>query len=233
MNSKYKVSFLIPTYNCEKYIREALLSITCQISNECEVIILDDGSTDNSHLIISETLDTFNGLIHFRYGCNIKNSGEGISRDNLIKNATGEYIIFVDSDDWLHPKFYETISEQLQTKCDIYFYDFIAYEYDGTEKVIRSVEKNNLYGYVKAFPCAWNKCVRKSLYIDNGIHYGKGYYIDLGTSYKLVLKATGIEYVKKPLYLYRKRKGTNLSNIFGLNLLQIYDRYVNLIDHKA
>lgn len=94
---RVKVSIIIPVYNAEMYIRETLKSVVEQTISEIEIIIVNDGSTDNSQKIIDEYCKNDKRIISLVQ----KNLGPGSARNNGIINSTGEYICFVDSDDLL------------------------------------------------------------------------------------------------------------------------------------
>lgn len=101
----YKVSVIIPVYNAEKYLKKCIDSVLSQTLKEIEIILVDDGSTDNSSQILDEYAKKHNNLkvIHQQ------NSGPAKARNVGIENATGEYIGFVDSDDYLASNMYELL----------------------------------------------------------------------------------------------------------------------------
>lgn len=111
------ISIITPVYNVEKYIRRCLTSINNQTFNDFEVILVDDGSTDNSGAICDQwaKADERFTVIHQ------KNSGAGAARNAGLKIARGKYIGFVDSDDWIDPQMYKVLIEALENnaECDI------------------------------------------------------------------------------------------------------------------
>lgn len=114
------VSIIVPVYNTEKYISECLHSVTQQSYPHIEIIAVDDGSTDNSLSILNEISATDNRLKVFSQ----RNQGVSAARNLALKKATGEYIMFVDADDWIAPS---TIEECLQAigDADICFFAYI------------------------------------------------------------------------------------------------------------
>lgn len=100
----YKISVVIPVYNSEKYLRKCVDSILAQTLKEIEIILVDDGSTDQSGAICDEYAKNPNVKVVHQ-----KNSGPAITRNNGIHLATGEYIGFVDSDDYIDPEMYEDL----------------------------------------------------------------------------------------------------------------------------
>lgn len=103
-DNMYKISVIVPVYNSERYLRRCVDSILAQALKEIEVILVDDGSTDSSSLICDEYAKNPNVKVIHQ-----KNSGPAITRNVGIQHATGEYIGFVDSDDYIAPEMYENL----------------------------------------------------------------------------------------------------------------------------
>ena len=127
-----KVSVIIPVYNCEKTIRRTLESITKQTYNEYEVIIVNDGSKDNSYQIISDYIKNDN---RFKL-VDQKNSGVSNARNKALSLITGDYICFIDGDDWISPDYFENITIDLDNH-DMVFYSYIMV---GKEDKIKSCD---------------------------------------------------------------------------------------------
>lgn len=116
MISKYKISVIIPAYNCEKTIEKCIKSILLQTFQNLEILIINDGSKDNTRKIV-ENLQQKDNRIKL---INQKNSGVSASRNKGLINATGDYLTFVDADDFLEPNMYEElITIQTTTDADI------------------------------------------------------------------------------------------------------------------
>ena len=98
-----KISVIIPVYNCEKFIEKCLQSLVNQTLTDIEIILVNDGSTDNSQKIIEKFSDTRIKLI------NKKNGGQSSARNVGLDVANGEYIGFIDSDDWVDSDFFEKL----------------------------------------------------------------------------------------------------------------------------
>lgn len=133
-----KISVVVPIYNSEKYIRRCLNSIINQTYSNLEIILINDGSTDESLKIITEyeKIDTRIKVI------NKKNSGVSDSRNIGIKEARGEFICFVDSDDWLENNMLEKMSEKQKiTEADVVRCNYYR-KYENASLNIKS----NLYG---------------------------------------------------------------------------------------
>jgi len=127
-----KISVIVPVYNTEKYLEECLNSLINQTYKNIEIVCINDASEDNSLKILEKYRKKDNRIIVI----NQKNSGANISRTNGISKSTGDYLMFVDSDDWIIPN---TISELVnkieKTNADIIKFDFI------NRKSLRNIEK--------------------------------------------------------------------------------------------
>ena len=106
-----KVSIIVPVYNVEKYLRKCLDSLINQTLKDIEIICINDGSTDKSLEILEEYKNRDSRIILL----NQENSGQSIARNNGIKKATGEYLGFVDPDDWLDLDYYEKLYNAAST----------------------------------------------------------------------------------------------------------------------
>lgn len=118
-----KISVIIPVYGVEKYIRQCLESVIKQTYKNLEIIVVNDGTKDNSMKIVEEYLvDERIKVI------NKENGGISSARNRGIEEATGEYVSFVDSDDWLEIDLYERIVQILEgNKVDIIVFNYNRY----------------------------------------------------------------------------------------------------------
>ena len=206
------VTVTVPVYNTLKYLRQCLDSLASQTLKELEVIIVDDGSTDNSGEICDEYAKKYSNfkVIHQ------DNGGLAAARQTGLENANGEYIIVCDSDDWVEPDMYERLyNAAKETDADIAMCGFIAEYPDG-----RSVPQQKWFqhldyeGHMKElfqakYNNSWIRLVRRSLFTENGIKYEKG--INLGEDwfilYKLMLTHPKLTQIDAKLYHYRKEFG--------------------------
>ena len=115
------VSIILPTYNVEKYLRKCLESVVSQTYKNIEIIIVIDGSTDNSLIIAKEFEKKDNRIVVIQQN----NSGSGPARNNGLDNAHGEYIIFIDPDDWVENNLVETLLNAQEKKYDFVLSDMI------------------------------------------------------------------------------------------------------------
>ena len=107
---KKLVSIIVPVFNVEKYLRQCLDSILGQTFNQFEVIIVNDGSTDNSGVICQEYEARDNRIVYLEK----ENGGVSEARNLGLDFATSEYIIFIDSDDWIEPTYVEVLYEKIE-----------------------------------------------------------------------------------------------------------------------
>ena len=180
-----KVSVIIPVYNAEKYLYRCLNSAICQTLKDIEIIIVNDASTDNSLQIIQEfqAVDKRIKLINFP-----KNKGNGIGRNTALKKARGQFILFLDADDWLEEFAIETlylkaISEGVKIVLMGYRQHFVASSKNIT--MLPSYETNdpNIYRYFlthrKGFgSMPWCYFYSRSLLMDNDITFTEGVYFE-------------------------------------------------------
>lgn len=210
-----KVSLIIPVYNVEDYLEKCLDTVEQQTYKEAEIIIVNDGSTDNSPAIIDKYVARNANFKSFT----IKNSGLGGARNFGMTKATGDYVIFLDSDDYIAPDCLEKFVAAAQNNdSDIVVCNFCDVKEDGT--IIRYIRNNlsnettSLYDSPEIllnFPCAWAKMYRKSLF--EGLSYvAREWYEDLRLTPKLFFKAKRITYIEDFLFFYVQRAGSIMNN---------------------
>ena len=220
------ITVIIPVYNVEKYIGECVDSIRRQDFQDFECIFVDDGSPDDS---IAVALEAAKGDRRFRVVRHSHNVGLAGARNTGISEARGDYIAFVDSDDWVAPGYLSTLLNTLTSfdadisACGRYF----AYENEGEINLVvdnapafankrltgaEALRAVNSYNSFDVSMCS--KLFRKKCF--EGITFPVGrnsedYYV----APKLMLEASGVVYDTKPLYYYRNRSGsiTNGSRI--------------------
>lgn len=158
MSEIEKISIIVPAYNVEEYITKCINSILNQTYKNIEIIIINDGSTDRTLDIVKE-LQKYNECIKV---INQDNSGAGVSRNNGIKNANGEFIMFVDADDWIDKKMLERyITIENETGADLITSSYIEENYyknkylnssiRNVERIFLSDERKTKNLYIKMF----------------------------------------------------------------------------------
>lgn len=211
-----KISVLVPAYNTGLYIEKCIESIQNQTYTNIDIIVVDDGSTDGTveiacHYAESDARIKVISTIH---------KGVAEARNECLRNATGDYILFVDSDDWIAPSLCENLyHEAKRTSADIVFSAMISVSSDGTEVLFgdRSIafqDTELLTGpdcFIRmvdagcAYPMVAGNLYRKSLFEKNDIVF-KGEYHEDEYSFPFLLKnAEKVCSIAEPQYYYRQR----------------------------
>lgn len=208
------VSIIIPVYKVEDYLDECVQSILKQTYTDIEIILVDDGSPDRC----GEMCDAYAELDKRVCVVHKTNGGLGDARNAGVKAAHGEYLLFIDSDDWLRPDAVELLVKEAERyQADVLVFDYVGVEPGGVQgglfsldiqqdKVLNAdIEPRLIMSSVSAV----NKLYRRTFWENSGICFPKGrYYEDLGTLPKLLLLARRIVYKKEVLYYYRMREGS-------------------------
>ena len=203
------LTVVIPVYNVEKYLKRCIDSILIQEWKNYDILLVDDGSTDNSPQICEDYAKAYDiiSVIHK------ENGGLSEARNTGISNAEGEYVYFLDSDDWIEPNTFSDLAEVIESdQYDIISFnpEFVKSEHDiiksDSKRTKRLTGKEALidmfsYGFITGF--ATDKIYRKALFTKNTIQFPVGkYYEDLGTNYKLFLAAKKVYATNQKYYHY-------------------------------
>lgn len=200
-----KVSIIVPIYNTAPFLEKCLTSLVHQTLDDIEIICVNDGSTDTSQQIINKF------LLEYPYRIKSivkKNGGLSEARNIGLQESTGDYIAFIDSDDYVETTLYEKMyNEALKTNASMIVCGFKRVTMDG--KVL-SIEQDRLkksYSSIEALtsiaPAAWNKLYKRNLWIQSQVKYPKGvWYEDLPTTVKLILYSNEIVTINEALIYY-------------------------------
>lgn len=212
------VSVIIPVYNVADYLDECLKSVLCQTYRNLEIILVDDGSTDNSG-DICEKYRQIDSRVHVIHQCN---SGQACARNAGMSYSHGEYIAFVDSDDVVEPLMIEVLLNAcIKYNCPMSCIDYIEYQHNIKLKNVHNHYRNNKLMYSEemlkylAIPnnylhvtyCVWSKMYKRDLIDSLSFPVGK-IYEEILFNIKAILAAKRIAYVGGIYYLYRIRKGS-------------------------
>lgn len=232
MEEKTLFSIIVPVYNVEKYLDKCLASILRQTFKNFECIIIDDGSPDNSNAIIDKyvKLDQRFKVIHQ------KNMGISAARNAGLDIAKGEYVVFVDSDDYIADDYLEKFALKIaDTDADIVICGFIEAYKDYEKNKVFAVEsteviKQNILADI--WPSyVWNKCYKKDLFTNIRFPVGK-IFEDILTIPELCLYAQKIVCIPDKLYYYNRQNEnsitTNMSSEKMYNLFQGHLKNRNL-----
>ena len=233
-----EISVIVPVYNVEDYLEKCLDSLLNQTMTDFEILCVDDGSTDHSNeiLYLYRNRDPRIRILEKT------NGGLSDARNYGMKAASAPVVMFVDSDDFLEPQALEKAYARMkETDADMVIFDVYQYFMKTGKKEIIANQYNGERTYslqqnpelmTRILNCAWNKMVRLSLFTDHHIEYPKGYlYEDLGTTYKLVLKARKIAFVNEPLYNYLADRPGNITQSFDRKAYHILDMSREILDY--
>ena len=214
--SNPKVSIIIPVFNSENLLKDCLKSVKNQTLNDIEIICVDDGSTDSS----SEILDDFSKKDSRFKIFHQKNHGAGFSRNVALKKVTGEFILFLDSDDWIEKDTCEKLYyHAINLNSDVVLFDAVRHlpnnqsidliHFLGNErnkdfsllsfdyKFIKDKVLNAYFGVI------WSKFYKTSLIKDNDIKFSSyKIYNDVGFHFKSILSADKIAVLPEVFYHY-------------------------------
>ena len=200
----YKVSVIIPIYNVEEYLEKALDSVCCQTMSEIEIICIDDCSTDRSRVIVEEYAQKDKRI---KLICLNRNHNQGYARNIGIENASGEYLMFLDGDDWLASNACEVAYKNIKD-CDVDILTFNYYIYYEKYNTYKLKDLENKAKFSDGIVC---KRIFKTDFIkSNDIKFGDMHCSEDNIFFiKSMLLANNISFIKTPLYYYRKRKKQN------------------------
>ena len=214
------ISVIVPVYKVEAFLNECVLSIVNQSYSNLEIILVDDGSPDSCPQMCDDWAmrDARIKVIHK------KNGGLSDARNAGLDICTGDYVAFVDSDDWIKPEMYRYMYDAIKReKADICACNIIScypnreVSWGGKAYTVGDSETmlDRLYSD-SAFPvCAWNKLYRRELWQEFRFPVGK-ICEDAFTTYLLVDKANKIVHISDALYCYRIRSESIMTSAFSL-----------------
>lgn len=208
-----KVSIIVPVYNTKDYILRCVDSLINQTYKDIEIILVNDGSLDNSIELVNEKYDDDRIII-----VNQENMGSGQARNNGIKKATGNYLFFVDSDDFIDKNtIMIMMNKMLSDKVNLVICDYYKY-FDNQNKThinnIPNYDSNNDKQSVIGMPGAVCKLFKKEIFDKYDINFLPGVYFEDNAIIPFVCAVSGkYAYVNKPLYYYYQREGSALNKI--------------------
>ena len=249
----FKVSIIIPVYNVEKYLVRCLESCVRQTLQDIEIIAVDDCSTDNSRNILRDYEEKFNNFSVVYLEKNIRQGG---ARNVGIRMARGEYLLFLDSDDWIEPNTCELLYEAADGADMVGANHYIST--DTTDKKTELQYKNSDVGrmnhdkllkYTRTCGFFWSRIYSKEFLMKNNIFFPEGiYYEDAYFNFFTALYSEKIVKIEECFYHYYQREGSVIHSrnephqyerikIADLILLtckekRLYEKYRDIIDTK-
>ena len=209
-----KVSIIVPVYNVEKYISKCLDSLVNQTLNEIEIIVVNDGSLDNSQKIIDDYVKKYPDKIKSYIK---ENGGQGSARNYGLNKAIGEYVTFIDSDDYIDTNFAKDMYKLAKKeKSQMVICDIIE-EKKNKRKYFDCTSFRNLY---ESTPSVCNKIFEKNLF-DNIRFISKIWYEDLNVMMKINPKIKKYSVLKKGYYIYNQSDNSTMRNENSVKNLDI------------
>lgn len=234
------ISVIVPVYNVEPYLRKCLDSVVYQTYRDLEILIIDDGSTDGSGRICDEYRNDERVKVF-----HTENRGLSAARNLGLENAAGDWIGFVDSDDWIEPDMYEVlIKRALETGADVvecgYIIEYVTKQKkcSVTQKIIPSAESVSALINGKIQTRVWNKIYRGKLFSGTRFPDSRCFE-DIATTHKLVHNSivTGCSgfyyhYTQRDSSISQNHDSQNLID-YWLAYKQRYDETKDIVDDEA
>ena len=223
-----KVSVIVPIYNVEKYLEKCINSLLSQTLEDIQIILVNDGSKDNSGNIAREyEKNNKNRIIYVEK----ENGGLSDARNYGLKYATGDFIAFLDSDDYIEKNAYEEMyNKAIEENADYVECDFL-WEFPNKIRVDKQYpykNKKEMLSFVRVV--AWNKLIKRQLIIDNNLEFPKGLrYEDVEFTYKLIPFVNRFAYVDKPFIHYVQREDS-IANVQNERTAEIFTVLDNVIE---
>ena len=223
------VSVIVPFYNVEEYIEKCLETLVSQTLEDIEIILVNDGSKDKSIEIVNKFLKTYpEKLVYLEK----ENGGLSDARNYAINYAKGEYIAFLDSDDYVEKDMYEKMYELAKkensdmVECNFYWEypnkikEDIGVTYNGKNEMLEKIRV-----------VAWNKLIKREILISSKVQFPKGYrYEDVEFTYKLIPYIETVSFLKEPCVHYIQRQGS-ISNSQNERTKEIFDVLEHVIEY--
>ena len=231
------VSIIIPVYNVEKYLPKCIGSIEAQTFGNYEVLLVDDGSTDRSGILCDEYAerDSRVRVIHQ------ENSGQAAARNHAVKQAAGEYIVFIDSDDYVDPDYIEYLLNLLHKYDADVSIGGSAYLYEGKEPKSRKGTENDFATDAEqalirinynegSGAMVWAKLYKKKLIEDHPFPEGK-IYEDLATTYKIIGDCKTVAMGNRRIYYWLQRTGSTTRESFDERQMDAVEAVEGLLQY--
>jgi len=235
-----RFSIIIPVYNVEKYLGKCLESVAKQTFQDFEAIIVDDESPDNSMAVVEQYLQRYPEKFRVIHQ---KNKGLGGARNTGVQAALGEYLVFLDSDDYIDLNMLFILNQRVsENPCDMLIFNYLEVTENGTELPSPTAchvdtlacSEDEKTGMLLSPPAAWNKIYSRSFYQGCDVKFPeKLLYEDVITRI-LLLKANVVQLCTARLYYYVQRSNSIMHSKVSnrsLEIMQVVDNvYARLVD---
>lgn len=229
-----KISIIIPVYNVENYIERCINSVVNQTIEDIEIILVNDGSNDNTKEKIIPYLEKYKNKIKY---LEKENGGLSSARNFGIPHATGEYIAFLDSDDYIERTAYEEMYQVAKKEnADMVECDFIWEYPNKTKKDIGAIYQTKKEMLEKARVVAWNKLIKRKIIEKEKIEFPLGLrYEDVEFFYQLIPYLNKVAFVKKCFIHYTQREDSiaNTQNIRTKEIFTVLENVISYYQEKG
>lgn len=224
-----EVSVIVPVYNVEKYLEKCLNSLVNQTLENIEIIIVNDGTKDNSEEIIKKFMEKYPQKIVY---LKKENGGLSDARNYGMPYAKGEYIAFLDSDDYVEKEIYKEMYELAKKEnSDMVECDFLWEYPNKVREDIGQVYNGKKEMLEKVRVVAWNKLIKRSILEKRQIQFPKGLrYEDVEFTYKLIPHLNKVSFLKKP-YIHYIQRENSIINVQNERTKEIFTVLENVIDY--
>ncbi len=235
-----KYSFVIPVYNCSLYIDQCIQSVLAQTYMDYEIILIDDGSEDNSGTICDSYSEQHKNIkmIH------ITNSGASVARNTGMQHAQGDYIIFLDSDDyWIDPQGLEKIDNLVSSEVDVVIFPSYTYYENSGELIADRYNYPEFLNHMDSEDCllymiehdlfnthACKKVHKRDFLVKNDLFFKPGIRTeDVELEIRVANCLPRYRFFNEKLYVYRQRENSVTASIDACHL----DEFLHLIEQIA
>ncbi|WP_431061046.1 glycosyltransferase family 2 protein [Weissella paramesenteroides] len=236
------ISIIMPVFNVELYLKDSIESVLTQTYSNFELIIIDDGSTDNSAEEIKK-IRARTGYKNIQF-IQTDNKGLSMARNLGIKKSVGQYIYFLDSDDFLETNFIEKITDEIQDKnCDMVIFNYNKVDNMGNKIFENGMHITNnihdskrlmteyLEGNIQNY--AWSYVAKKDLYCKNKIFFPiRRAYEDIVVFPKLLYFSKKPIFIKEKLYNYRQRDNSITNETKAVKVINYLADYLSNIEYN-
>ena len=224
------ITVVVPVYNTSEYIGKCLDSILNSLILNSEILIINDGSIDNSDDIIMDYVNKYPDIIRY---IKQENHGLGNVRNVALKEAKGKYIASVDSDDSINECFFSAACDSIENDVDVIICDWLTVTDNGSfqtpaiDWIFKDINKYEGLLYTTIMPSTCNKIIKKSLFEQLDIKYIEDKYEDLSTNPFILMSARTIKYINNSYYEYYIRGNSIMRSSAGYSMINILREFDN------
>jgi len=232
-----KVSVIVPVYNVESYIGRCLDSLVSQTLEDIEILVVNDGSPDGSQAIVDSFVIRFPGKV---VSLTKPNGGLSSARNFGLEHARGDYIGFVDGDDFVEPEMYGALYSRAQaTGAEMVVCSYRVVDVNTGQDLYYRAGARRYYGrsmhdmpavLLAVPPYAWNKLFSRRLFDESDVRFPEGkLFEDIPVTYSLMALANKIEKVQIPLYNYLRFRTGAITHSYSPRNLEMFDTLSDLV----